>query len=151
MKAKDSRGGGHNSLHRHPPPTPPPGPSTRSQKFSPGGCLGSLSLSENLCLSLSAGLSSTSLAPAQPPPPLPGLETPRRSRGHNGVFHGFLHTLHHGEGNTGVFPSSAPEKERGFDRGSYFFLIYNPEALCSRPQRPRAGATERVSRRRGFA
>lgn len=86
-----------------------------------------------------------------PPPNLrprsAGLETPRRSPGHNGAFHGFLHTLHHGEGNTGVFLSSAQEKERGFDRGSYFFLIYNPEAPCSRPQRPRAEAKQRVSRR----
>lgn len=90
-----------------------------------------------------------------PPPNLrprsPGLETPRRSPGHNGVFHGFLRTLHYREGNTGVCLSSAHEKERGFDRGSYFFLIYNPEAPCSRPRRPRAGAAEHVSRRRGFA
>lgn len=33
-----------------------------------------------------------------------------------------------------MFLSSAHEKERGFDRGSYFFLIYNLEAPCSRPR-----------------
>lgn len=33
----------------------------------------------------------------------------------------------------GVFLSSAHEKERSFDRGGYFYLIYNPKARCSGP------------------
>lgn len=123
------------SLSPHPRPIPG---TMRSQKPSPAPRLGSLGLSENLSLSV--------VSPPLPLPPpslrprSPGLETPRKSPGHNGAFHGFLHTLHPGEGNTGVFLSSAHERERGFDGGSYCFLIYNPE-----PQVP-AGGREREPR-----
>lgn len=144
---------GHNSLHNlslspHPPTTFPA--TVRSQEFSPR-FVSSTSVFLRICLSLSVGLSSLLLPPPNLRPRSPGLETPRRSPGHNGAFHGFFHALHHREGNTGVFLSSAHEKERGSDRGSYFFLIYNAKAPCSWPQRPRAGAAERVSRRGGFA
>lgn len=33
----------------------------------------------------------------------------------------------------GVFLSSAHEKERSFDRGSYFYLIYNPRLSAPGP------------------
>lgn len=129
-------------------PPPPPGPSPRTPGRSPGPCarrnppprrgwVPSVFLRIFPFLSLSPPL------PLPPPslrPRSPGLETPRKSPGHNGAFHGFLHTLHPREGNTGVFLSSAHERERGFDGCSYCFLIYNPE-----PQVP-AGCREREPR-----
>lgn len=150
MNAEDSRG--HLSLPLQTTPHPHLRDPALDHRNSPSGFV--VAPSVFLRISVFPFLPVSPLHLLPPPnlrPRSPGLETPWRSPGHNGVFHGFLHTFHHGEGNTGVFPSSAPEKERGFDRGSYFFLIYNPEALCSWPQRPRAGATERVSKRRGFA
>lgn len=152
MNIKDSSGQATStpapSPHTHPLPSLRP----RARRNSPPRFVSSPSVF--LRISVFPFLS-VSLPLLLPPPNLrprsPGLETPRRSPGHNGAFHGFLHTLHHGEGNMGVFLSSAHEKERSFDRGSYFYLIYNPEAQCSRPRRPLAGAAERVSRRGGFA
>lgn len=120
------------SLHPLPPPATASPWTVRLQKFSPAVCL----LSVFLRISVFPFLSVSLLHSSYPRPRSPGLETPRRRPGHSGAFHGFLHTLHHGEGNTGVFLSSAHEKERGFDKGGYFFLIYNPEAQCSRPRRP---------------
>ena len=126
-----------------PAPPPPAAATPRSPGFSPR-----LVSAPSVFLRISVFPAPRVPAPRLLPPPRlrprsAGLETPRRSRGHNGAFHGFLHTLHHREGNTGVFLSSAHEEERGFDRGSYFFLIYSPEAPCSRPggreQEPRNG------------
>lgn len=121
------------SLHPLPPPATSSPWTVLLQKFSPRFVS---SLSVFLRISVFPFLSVSLLHSSYPRPRSPGLETPRRSPGHSGAFHGFLHTLHHGEGNTGVFLSSAHEKERGFDKGGYFFLIYNPEAQCSRPRWP---------------
>ena len=147
---------GRSSLHtRSPPPHPPhptPCPRTlRSQKLSPAACLLSLGLSENLSLSLSVDLSSTPPAPAPPPPPLPRVGNSVEEPGSQWCVSRFPSHAPPRGGEHGGVPFACPRERKSFDRGSYFFLIYNPEVPCSRPRRPRAGAEQRVSRRGGFA
>lgn len=115
------------------PRTPFPA-TVRAQEFSPRFVSAfSLRLSENLCVSLSVGLSSTPPAPAQPPPPLPRVGNSAEEPGSQWCVSRFPPHASLPGGEHGGVPFVCP-RERGFDRGGYFFLIYNPEAPLSRPR-----------------